>query len=177
VPGWFTTSEARLQLRAIGSRQELNPVIIDLNELLDSRRDLLREVAGPDAEVMFRPGDELEQVYADPVQLERVIVDLVLHSRSAMLSGGTVTVETASVDFGQNGRSRRSGGGRRVMLAIGDTGGETGDENGDRLGLGLATVYGVVHQSGGSIGIESEPGEGTTVRIYLPVAEVLAALG
>jgi PAS domain S-box-containing protein len=164
-----------LQLRAIGSRQELEPVIIDLNQLLDSRRDLLREVAGPHVEVELRPGD-VEQIYADPVQLERVVVDLVLHARSAMPSGGTVTVETASVDFGQSGRSRRSGGGRHVMLAIGDTGGETGDENGDRLGLGLATVYGVVHQSGGSIGIESEPGEGTTVRIYLPVAGVLAAL-
>jgi signal transduction histidine kinase len=165
-----------LQLRAIGSRQELSPVIVDLNDLLDSRRDLLREVAGPHVDVVLRPSAGVEKVYADPLQLERVIVDLVLHARSAMPTGGTVTVETASVDFGQNGRSRRSGAGRHVMLAIGDTGGETGDENGERLGLGLATVYGVVHQSGGSIGVESEPGEGTTVRIYLPVAEVLAAL-
>jgi signal transduction histidine kinase len=62
------------------------------------------------------------------------------------------------------------------MLSISDTGAESGDEGGERLGLGLATVYGVVHQSGGSIGVESKPGEGTTVRIYLPVAEVLAAL-
>lgn len=166
-----------LQLRAIGSRQELDPVTIDLNELLDSRRDLLREVAGPHVEVALRLGNDVENVYADPVQLERVIVDLVLHARSAMPNGGTVTVETAGVDFGQDGRSRRSGGGRHVMLAIGDTGGETGDENGDRLGLGLAAVYGVVHQSGGSIGIDSEPGQGTTVRIYLPAAEVLATLG
>lgn len=166
-----------LQLRAIGSRQELDPVVIDLNELLESRRDLLREVAGPHVDVVLRPGPDVEQVYADPLQLERVVVDLVLHARSAMPTGGTITVETASVEFGQNGRSRRGGAGRHVMLAIGDTGGETGGEGGDRLGLGLAAVYGVVHQSGGSIGIESEPGEGTTVRIYLPVAEVLATLG
>lgn len=166
-----------LQLRAIGSRQELDPVIIDLNELLESRRDLLREIAGTHVDLVLRPGPDVEQVYADPLQLERVIVDLVLHARSAMPNGGTLTVETTSVDFGRNGRARRSGGGRHVMLAIGDTGGAAGDESGDRLGLGLAAIYGVVHQSGGSIGIDSEPGEGTTVRIYLPVSEVLAALG
>jgi PAS domain S-box-containing protein len=165
-----------LQLRAIGDRQELNPVMIDLNELLASRRDLLRDVAGPHVDVVFRAGADVEQIHADPVQLERVIVDLVMHARSAMPSGGTVTVETAAVDFESNGQDRRRGTGRHVMLAISDTGGESGDEHGERLGLGLATVYGVVHQSGGSIGIESEPGEGTTVRIYLPVAEVLAAL-
>jgi PAS domain S-box-containing protein len=166
-----------LQLRAIGGRQELNPEAVDVNELVESRRDLLRQVAGTHVEVVLRPGEGVEQVYADPLQLERVIVDLVLHARSAMPRGGTVTVETASVDFGPSGRSRRSNGGRHVMLAIADTGDDAGDDSGDRLGLGLAAVYGVVHQSGGSIGIESEPGAGTTVRIYLPVAEVLAALG
>jgi PAS domain S-box-containing protein len=165
-----------LQLRALGGPQELHPVVVDLNELVESRRDLLRQVAGTHVEVVLRPGADVERVYADPLQLERVIVDLVLHARSAMPRGGTVTVETASVDFGASGRSRRSDGGRHVMLAIADTGGEAGDDSGDRLGLGLATVYGVVHQSGGSIGVESEPGEGTTVRIYLPVAEVLTAL-
>jgi PAS domain S-box-containing protein len=164
------------QLRAVGSRQELHPEAVDLNELLDSRRDLLHDLAGPRVEVVFRPGDDVERVYADPVELERVIVDLVLHAHSAMPNGGTLTVETASVDFSKNGRSRRGAVGRHAMLSINDTGGDNGDESGERLGLGLATVYGVVHQSGGSIGIESEPGEGTTVRIYLPVAEVLAAL-
>jgi PAS domain S-box-containing protein len=170
------TYSLTLQLRAIGGGQELNPEVIDLNELLDSRRELLRDLAGPYVELVFRSGDDVERVYADPVQIEQVIVDLVLHGRSAMPDGGTMTVETTSVDFARNGRDRRGAVGRHVMLAIHDTGGETGDERGERLGLGLATVYGVVHQSGGSIGVESEPGEGTTVRIYLPAAEVLAAL-
>jgi PAS domain S-box-containing protein len=164
------------QLRAVGSRQELHPEVLDLNQLLDARRDLLHDLAGPSVEIVFRPGDDVERVYADPLQLERVIIDLVLHAHSAMPNGGTLTVETASVDFSSTGRSRRGAVGRHTMLSINDTGGDTGDEHGERLGLGLATVYGVVHQSGGSIGIESEPGEGTTVRIYLPVAEVLAAL-
>ncbi|CAN5320270.1 hypothetical protein BH18ACT12_BH18ACT12_23720 [soil metagenome] len=170
------TYSLTLQLRAVGGGQELNPEVIDLNELLDSRRELLRDLAGPYAELVFRSGNDVERVYADPVQIEQVIVDLVLHGRSAMPNGGTMTVETASVDFARNGRDRRGAFGRHVMLAIHDTGGETGDERGERLGLGLATVYGVVHESGGSIAVESEPGEGTTVRIYLPAAEVLAAL-
>jgi PAS domain S-box-containing protein len=169
------TYSLTLQLRAIGGRQELIPEVIDLNELLDSRRDLLRDLAGSQVEVIFRFGDDVERVYADPAQIEQVIVDLVLHARSAMADGGTMTVETGSVDFSRNGS--RGVAGRHVMLAIHDTGRDTGDENGERLGLGLATVYGVVHQSGGSISVESEPGEGTTVRIYLPAAEVLAALG
>jgi PAS domain S-box-containing protein len=164
------------QLRAVGSRQELHPEIIDLNELLGSWRELLRDLAGPRVEVVFRPGDDVERVYADPMQLELVIVDLVLHAHAAMPNGGTLTVETASIDFSSNGRSRRGAVGRHAMLSINDTGGDAGNESGERLGLGLATVYGVVHQSGGSIGVESEPGGGTTVRIYLPVAEVLAAL-
>jgi PAS domain S-box-containing protein len=164
------------QLHAVGSRQELHPEVLDLNELLDSRLDLLHDLAGSRVQVVFNQGDDVERVYADPAQLEQVIVDLVLHAHSAMPDGGTLTVETASVEFSHDARSQRGAVGRHVMLSISDTGGETGDEGGERLGLGLATVYGVVHQSGGSIGVESEPGEGTTVRIYLPVAEVLAAL-
>ncbi|MEP7334964.1 MAG: PAS domain S-box protein [Actinomycetota bacterium] len=160
------------QLRAVGSRQELKPELLDLNEFLHARLDLLRDLAGPRVEVVLRPG-AVERVYADEVQLERVIVDLVLHAHSAMPNGGKLTVETDSVDFSRNGRTHGAAG-PHAMLSINDTGGETGDERGERLGLGLATVYGVVHQSGGSIGVESEPGEGTTVRIYLPVAEVLA---
>ncbi len=91
---------------------------------------------------MIRPGDDVAHVHADPARIEQVIVDLVLHARSAMPSGGTLTVETASVDFSRNG-SDSNGAGRHAMLAISDTGSETGDERGERLGLGLATVYGV----------------------------------
>ena len=163
------------QLHAVGSRQELHPELLDLNDLLGSRLALLHDLAGSRVEVVFSPGDDVERVYADPAQLEQVVVDLVLHAHSAMPDGGTLTVETASIEFSDDARSHRAVG-RHAMLSISDTGGETGDEGGERLGLGLATVYGVVHQSGGSIGVETDPGGGTTVRIYLPVAEVLAAL-
>jgi PAS domain S-box-containing protein len=159
------------QLLAVGSRQALNPELLDLNAALAAMRGLLHDVAGERVELVLRPSVDVERVYADPEQIHQVIVDLVLHARSGMPDGGTLTIETSNVDFSQNGRR----GGPHVMLAIGDTGGAD-EEGGERLGLGLAAVYGVVHQSGGSIGVESEPGHGTTVRIYLPAAVVAAAV-
>jgi PAS domain S-box-containing protein len=163
------------QLLAVGSRQTLDPKVLDLNDTVDRMRGLLHDVAGERVELVLHPGAGVGRVFADPDQIHKVIVDLVLHARAGMPQGGTLTIETANVDFSQNGRSRRLGGGRHVMLAISDTGGADDEETGERLGLGLAAVYGVVHQSGGSIGVESEPGLGTTVRIYLPAAEVAAA--
>lgn len=161
------------QLRTVGSRQELHPEVLDLDELLESRRDAFHDLLGPDIDLVLRPGG-VEPVFADPAQLERVVLDLVLHAAAAMPTGGTLTIETKSVDFASNGR--RTSSGRHVMLALSDTCHDAGDEGGERLGLGLAAVYGVVHQSGGSIGIESDPAVGTTVRIYLPAAAVPAAL-
>ena len=163
------------QLLAVGSRQELAPEVLDLNEMLERMRDQLRELAGQNVELVIRPGAGVERVFADPAHLEKVIVDLVLHARAEMAAGGTLTIETANVDFAQNGRSRSSGG-RHAMLAISDSCAVVEDDGSERLALGLAAVYGVVHQSGGSIGVESEPGAGTTVRIYLPAATVVATV-
>jgi PAS domain S-box-containing protein len=159
------------QLLAVGSRQALNPEVLDLNGALEKLRGLLHDVAGERVDLVLLPGADVERVYADPDHIHQVIVDLVLHARAGMPEAGTLTIETSNVDFSQNGRR----GGPHVMLAISDTGGGD-DEGGERLGLGLAAVYGVVHQSGGSIGVESEPGLGTTVRIYLPAAAVAAAV-
>jgi signal transduction histidine kinase len=136
-------------------------------------------------------GEGVEHVNVDPAQLEKLIVDLVLHARVDMAGGGTLMIETANVEFTRDRRSGHGSTGRHVMLAISDTGDRrnaarrpfTADEEdgAERLGLGLAAVYGVVHQSGGSIGVESQPGVGTTVRLYLPSAErpeaLRAALG
>jgi two-component system, cell cycle sensor histidine kinase and response regulator CckA len=158
------------RLLAVGSRQALNTQLLDLNDTLERLRGLLHDIAGDRVELALRPGAAVERVSADPDQIHQVVVDLALHARAGMPDGGTLTIETANVDFSQNGRR----GGPQVMLAISDTGGAADDEGGERLGLGLAAVYGVVHQCGGSIGVESEPGLGTTVRIYLPVAAVAA---
>jgi two-component system, cell cycle sensor histidine kinase and response regulator CckA len=164
------------QLLTVGSRQTLNPEALDLDTTVEQLRGLLHDVAGERVELVVHPGN-VERVYADPDHIRQVIVDLALHARAAMPQGGTLTIETKNVDFSpKNGNSKRTGGGLHVMLAISDTGGADDEEGGERLGLGLAAVYGVVHQSGGSIGVESEPGLGTTVRIYLPAATVAAVV-
>jgi PAS domain S-box-containing protein len=175
------------QLLAIGSKQELKPETIDLDSFLAERRAMLESVAGDRVDLVLRNGESVSQVNADPAQLEKLIVDLVLHARVDMPGGGTLTVETANVEFTPDRHNGAGSEGRHVMLAISDTGDRRDpsrrpfsgdDEDGaERLGLGLAAVYGVVHQSGGSIGVESRPGVGTTVRIYLPSAERAESLG
>jgi PAS domain S-box-containing protein len=156
------------QLLSVGSRQELHPEVLDVNATLERLRGLLHDVAGDRVDLVVHADEDIGCVYADPGHLDQVIVDLALHARSGMPRGGTLTIETANVDFAPNGR--RSG--PHVVLAFTDTGGGPDEESAERLGLGLAAVYGIVHQSGGSIGIESEPALGTTVRIYLPTATV-----
>lgn len=173
------------QLLAVGRRQTLNPTVVDVNALLHERRQLLRSMLGERIELELEAGSDLDQVRADPSQLEQVVLDLALSARDAMPHGGTLTVTTANVEFDRREDAVHGTGGRHVMLAIADTGDRDShsagarmfepygdDEAGERRGLGLAAVYGIVHQSGGSIGVESEPGRGTTVRVYLPSAQV-----
>jgi PAS domain S-box-containing protein len=174
------------QLLAIGSKQELKPEWIDLEEFLAERRAMLESVAGDQVELVLRHGDGVEHVNVDPAQLEKLIVDLLLHARVDMPGGGSLTIETANVEFRRGRRHGHGTAGRHVMLAISDTGDRRDvsrrpfsadeDDGAERLGLGLAAVYGIVHQSGGSIGVESRPGVGTTVRVYLPSAEQPAPL-
>lgn len=171
------------QLLAIGSKQELKPETVDLNEFLASRREMLEIVAGDRVEFVLRPGNDVEHVTVDPAQLEKLIVDLVLHTRVDMPGGGSLTIETANVEFSRDRRNGHVNEGSHVMLAITDSGERPGasagveDDGADRLGPGLAAVYGVVHQSGGSIGVASKPGVGTTVRVYLPSADERVPLG
>jgi PAS domain S-box-containing protein len=158
------------RLREFGKVEEAHPETLDLNEMLSGLRLRIQLQLGDGIELVLDPASARSTVTADPQRLERVVIDLALSARDAMDEGGRLAIRTEDIDF-----SRRSGArgatleaGHYVMLSVSDSG---GSPHAERMGLGLATVFGLVEQSGGTIGIESRPGEGTTVRVYLPRAE------
>ena len=179
------------QLLAFSRRQVLHPKILDLNEIVAGMESMLARIIGDDVSVGIRLAGDLAPVEADRSQLERVILNLAANARDAMPDGGALTIETANVDVdGEQIASHGDDGleGPHVLLAVSDTG--VGIEEairehvfepffttkgtGGGTGLGLATVFGVVKQSGGGIYVYSEPGRGTTFKIYLPAASVPA---
>ena len=174
------------QLLAFSRRQVLHPVLLDLNEIVGGMEPMVRRIIGDDVNVGVRLGAELPAVEADRAQIERVILNLAANARDAMPRGGRLTIETAAVELDEDYVASRGEGtaGANVLLAVSDTGvGMSEDvrrhlfepffttkEAGAGTGLGLATVFGVVKQSGGSIYVYSEEGRGTTFKIYLPAA-------
>ncbi len=172
------------QLLAFSRRQVLELRVLDLNEVVREVEAMLRPVIGEDIQLVTHLDPELGQVKADPGQIEQVIMNLAVNARDAMPSGGTLRLETANADPEGGGRRRLapSASTRCVMLAVSDTGHGMDVETRSRIfepffttkqpgkgtGLGLSTAYGIVKQIGGEIHVESEPGRGTTFRIYLP---------
>jgi two-component system, cell cycle sensor histidine kinase and response regulator CckA len=179
------------QLLAFSRRQVLHPAVLDLNEIVGGMEPMVRRIIGDDVNVGVRLSPELPAVEADRVQLERVILNLAANARDAMPDGGRLTIETAAVELDEDYVASRGEGkpGPNVLLAVSDTGvGMSEDVQrhlfepfyttkaaGAGTGLGLATVFGVVKQSGGSIYVYSEEGRGTTFKIYLPAAAPGAA--
>jgi len=174
------------QLLAFSRRQTLEPRVVNLNEVLLNMDEMLRRLIEEDIALATFPAEDLWAVRVDPSQIEQVIINLSINARDAMPQGGRLTLQTANVPLDKEGaRLHETSPGAYVMLAVSDTGIGMSDEVkahlfepffttkevGKGTGLGLATCYGIVRQSGGWIHVYSEPGQGTTFRIYFPGVE------
>jgi len=175
------------QLLAFSRTPAVHPQVLDLNDRLKDISKLLRPLLGDDIEVLIVSRSPSAVVEADPGQLDQVVVNLAVNARDAMPRGGKFILETGAVkldeDFAEQHQAMAAG--KYIVLAVSDTGTGmdqvtasrifepffTTKEEGKGTGLGLATVYGIVKQSAGHILVYTEPGQGTTFKIYLPSAD------
>jgi signal transduction histidine kinase/ActR/RegA family two-component response regulator len=177
-------AELTKQLLAFSRKQVLEAVVLDLGVVTTDMKEMLARLIGEDIALVTNLAATLGHVKADRGQIEQVVMNLAINARDAMPQGGQLVVETANADLDDEYVRRNVGSrpGPHVMLAVSDSGVGiprelqrhifepffTTKEQGKGTGLGLATVYGIVKQSGGYIEVDSEPGRGTTFRIYLP---------
>jgi len=173
------------QILAFGRNQVLQTQILDLNEVVSGFEEMLRRSVGESIRLEIHPSSDLYRVEADTGQIEQVLMNLAINARDAMPRGGCLRVETANVELddsyvAQSTENLQAG--RYAMLAVTDTGHGmdaatqkqifepffSAKERGKGTGLGLSTTFGIIKQHGGHIGVYSEPGKGTTFKIYLP---------
>ncbi len=181
------------QLLAFSRMQVMQPRVLDLNTVVADTGKMLRRVIGEHIELILRYDSGLGRVKADPGQIEQVLLNLVVNARDAMPGGGKVVIETCNLALDEAAARRISSlkPGSYVVLSVSDTGVGmdpetqshifepffTTKEQGKGTGLGLATVYGIVQQSGGHITAYSQPGQGATFRLYFPRVEEPADRG
>jgi two-component system cell cycle sensor histidine kinase/response regulator CckA len=175
------------QLLTFSRKQTIQPILFNINRSVEEMMKMLGRLIGENIELAFVLAPDLGNVNADPSQLEQVLANLTINARDAMASGGKLTVATANIFLDQDYASANIGvlSGDYIMLAVSDTGCGMDDKirqhlfepffttkpQGKGTGLGLSTVYGIVNQLKGNIQVDSEPGQGTTFRIYLPRAD------
>ena len=172
------------QLLAFSRQQTgaaVHPKVVSVNAVISRAEDILRRLAGNDVDLIIQCDPRLSLVRADPGQIEQVLLNLINNARDAISGTGAITIRTANLD-GDQVKEYSSITGHWVMIAVSDTGAGidvetlphifepffTTKEDGCGTGLGLSTVYGIVHQNGGHMEVESQSGQGTTFKIYLP---------
>lgn len=174
-------------LLAFSRRQVVQPIFLDLNAIIARTDTILSRIIGDDVELVSALGPNLGTIKADPSQVEQVLMNLAVNARDAMPQGGKITIATANVEIDQTNAWQHSAAkpGSYVMLTVSDTGIGMDKETQSRIfepffstkddgkgtGLGLSTVFGIVKQSAATIGIDSEPGRGTTLKIYFPLCD------
>ena len=172
------------QLLAFARKQTVSPVVLDLNETTAGMLKMLRRLIGEDIDLLWKPTPDVGLVRMDPSQVDQILANLVVNARDAIAGVGTITIETGPGAFDEEycADHPEAAPGQYVMLAVSDDGAGMDEDTmanifepffttkgqSEGTGLGLATVYGIVKQNAGFVNVYSEPGEGTTFRIYLP---------